>query len=374
MSRRMRLLLPLLVLAALLGLSATALAHGGTSVKVVASGLDNPRHLEIGRWGAVYVAEAGRGGTETGPCIAGEEEGSQICAGATGAVTKIWRGHQFRVLTGLPSLADPATGSDALGPHDIALRPFGGAYVVVGLGANPEVRDQLGELGPGFGQLYKVSPFGHIRPVADISAFEAAENPDGGELDSNPYAVLTRFGRTVVVDAGGNSLLRVRHGGDISTLAVFPERLVPAPPDIPDLPPELPMQSVPTGVVVAPDGAYYVSELTGFPFVPGAARIHRVVPGSEPEVFAEGFTNVTDLAFDRRGNLYVLEFARNGILSGDPTGALYRVAPDGSRELVLSEPLEQPTGLAIGHWGEIYISNHGASAGTGEVLRVWPGH
>ncbi|MGH3992212.1 MAG: ScyD/ScyE family protein, partial [Pseudonocardiaceae bacterium] len=183
--------------------------------------------------GAVWVAEAGRGGS--GPCITGPDD-NQLCAGATGALTKISHGEQKRVLSGLPSIADPAIGGgDALGPHDVALTHAGGVYFVVGLGANPAVREQLGELGPAFGHLYKLW-FGHVREIADIAGFEATENPDGSLPDSNAFSVVTHRGRTAVVDAGGNSLLRVRHSGSISTLAVFPPRLVPAPPGIPDLP------------------------------------------------------------------------------------------------------------------------------------------
>ena len=48
-------------------LAAPASAHrnrhgGGPSVKVIASGLDNPRHVAVAKNGDVYVAEAGRGG------------------------------------------------------------------------------------------------------------------------------------------------------------------------------------------------------------------------------------------------------------------------------------------------------------------------
>jgi glucose/arabinose dehydrogenase len=130
------------------------------------------------------------------------------------------------------------------------------------------------------------------------------------------------------------------------------------------------VQAVPTNVVVGPDGALYVSQLTGFPFIPGAARIYRVVPGSAPEIYADGLTNVTDLAFDHHGNLYVVEYAANGLASGDPTGALIKIRPDGSRETVLSAGLVNPYGVAIGRGGDIYVSNHGGSAGLGEVLRV----
>jgi hypothetical protein len=353
------------VVAALLP-AAPAAAHRNKSPKVVASGLDNPRDLDVSRSGTVYVVEAGRGGS--GPCLTGPE-GDQVCAGATGAVTQIRHGEQRRVLEGLPSLATPPTGDGALGPSDIHLRGYGGAYLTVGLGADPAARDELGELGPAFGQLYKISDFGHPRTIADISAYEAAANPDGGEFDSNPNSVTTKWGKIFVADAGGNSVLRVNRSGEISTVAVFPDRLITPPPGM-GLPDPFPMQAVPTNVVVGPDGALYVSQLTGFPFPVGAANIYRLEPGSEPEIYADGLTNVTDLAFDRHGNLYVVEIAANGLGSGDPSGALIKIRRDGSRETVLSEGLVNPYGVAFGRHGDVYLTNHGSSAGVGEVLRV----
>jgi hypothetical protein len=85
------------------------------------------------------------------------------------------------------------------------------------------------------------------------------------------------------------------------------------------------MQAVPTSVTVGPDGAYYVGQLTGFPFPVGGARVFRVVPGHRPRVFARGFTNIIDIAFDRRGRLHVLEIAANGILAG--AGQVVRIPP-----------------------------------------------
>jgi len=161
----------------------------------------------------------------------------------------------------------------------------------------------------------------------------------------------------------------------LSTAAVFPSRLVPAPPGIPDLPPELPMDAVPTSVVQGPDGALYVGQLTGFPFPIGGANVYRVVPGKAPRVVASGFTNIIDIAFDRRGNLYVLEIAKNGLLSGDTAGALYRVSRrSGEKKLVVSEGLVAPGGLAISRWGDIFISNKSVAIGEGEVVRLDYGH
>src|SRR4051794_16002508 len=171
MSFRLPLLAALLALAALIP-AGSAAAHRDTAPEVVASGLDNPRDLDVDRSGTVYVTEAGRGGS--GPCVT-IEMGTK-CVGPTGAVTQIRDGEQHRVLEGLPSLA-PSTGEQALGASDISLRRWGGAYLTVGLGANPAVRAQLGELGPAFDQLYKISDFGHLRALADIGAYEVAANP-----------------------------------------------------------------------------------------------------------------------------------------------------------------------------------------------------
>jgi hypothetical protein len=138
------------------------------------------------------------------------------------------------------------------------------------------------------------------------------------------------------------------------------------------------MQAVPTSVVKGPDGAYYVGQLTGFPFPPGGASVFRVVPGHEPEVFADDFTNIIDIAFDKRGRLYVLEIATNGLLSAGenelPVGRLVRVNKDGSRTTLASEGLNAPGGFVLGH-GAAYITNNSILPGaglpvSGEVVKV----
>ena len=166
MSFRRSLFFVVAILAALLVTSASASASGG--LKVVADGLDNPRGLDIGRFGAVYVAEAGKGGS--GPCRQGPEGGEE-CYGATGAVTRIWHDHQRRVLRGLPSLAG-STGEAATGPQDISIGPFGAAYLVVGWGGDPAGRAALAPVGQRFGKLYRATIFSGPRSVADLAAYE----------------------------------------------------------------------------------------------------------------------------------------------------------------------------------------------------------
>jgi sugar lactone lactonase YvrE len=348
-------------------LVAPGVAHATGSFTVIATGLDNPRGLEFAPNGALYVAESGRGGA--GPCLTGPE-GDVVCFGASGAITKIWKGQQSRVITGLPSIAEP-DGSFAIGPSDVSFQGVGNLFFTVGLGADPAMRAELPPLGQqANGWLLRGSQNGSWQQIADIAGNEAAVNPDGGEPDSNPNSVLAVPGGRVVADAGGNALLFVAANGTITTLAVFPDRLVDAPPFL-GLPPgtQIPMQAVPTSVTLGPDGAYYVGQLTGFPFPPGGANVYRVVPGEAPTVYASGFTNIIDVGFDSDGTLYVLEITTNGLLSGDPTGALIRVSADGSQEIVASAGLITPGGLAIRD-GFAYVSNCGTCAGTGTVVQI----
>lgn len=164
-----------------------------------------------------------------------------------------------------------------------------------------------------------------------------------------------------MTDAGGNSLLNIAADGTISVITFFPGR---------DIGGGFPSDAVPTGLAVGPDGAYYVGELTGFPFTPGAAQIYRVLANGTTSVFATGFTQITDLAFGSDGSLYVLEFDANGLLVPSDAGALIRIAPDGTRTTIFSSALVGATGLAIGTDGAFYVSNFGSTAGTGEVLRI----
>jgi sugar lactone lactonase YvrE len=348
-------------------LSLSLLPAQSASLEVVASGLNNPRGLAFGPEGALYVAEAGKGGD--GMEIPGPE-GAPVYYGESGAIVRIYKGKVTRVVTGLPSLAG-SDGSRAGGPNDISFQGRGNMFITYGLGGNPAKVAPLGEDGKWFGKLLRMQPNGRLSEAADIAGYEADANPGGLAVDSNPYSVFAGPGFIAVVDAGGNSLIGVRANGDVGTMAVFPSQMVDAPPFL-GLPAgtQIPMQSVPNCVTKGPDGAYYVGELTGFPFKPGAARVYRVVPKGSPTVFADGFTNIIDVGFGKDGSLYVLQFDNNGLLAPGDAGSLIRVKRDGSRSVVASDGLVGPTGLAIGRDGAAYVSNRGSQADVGEIVRI----
>jgi hypothetical protein len=334
-----------------------ATATGDVQARTVARGLNNPRGIFLLSGRRYLVAEAGTGGS--GPCQPGPF--GSMCVGLTGSVTRVRHGSLDR-LVNLPSIATQ-DGSFAFGPHDVARGDEGSFFVTVGLGGDAAYKAGFGPEGRDLAKLVRVTRGGAMRVVANLLAYERAHNPAGGVLESDPYGILRRGDASIITDAGANDLLRVKDGGRIKTLAVFPPRMV----DFQGS--QVPMDAVPTTVVRGPDGAYYVGQLTGFPFPLHGARVFRVVPGEKPTVWARGFTNIIDIAF-HDGKLYVLEIAHNSLAtSGTPFGALLRLNSDGSKT-VLFKDLFFPTSFAFTRGGDVLVTNCGVCAGGGEVLRL----
>ena len=364
-------------------LAVPAAAQGGD----VASGLNSPRGIAIGPDGTIYVAEAGTGGDVA---CADHPELGHMCFGPGGTILAIKDGTATPLVDGLPSgLTDSG---EAIGPSDVAVADDGTVWFLVGgpgVGA-AGFRDSLENgAGDGIGHLYKVGPDGTAQAVADLDQYETDMNPDAAqpgnaEPDSNANSLAATPDGVLVADAGGNDLQLVAADGTISTIAVFPVQMQPAPvdptasPDPSAEPAMIPMDPVPTSVVVGPDDAYYVGQLTGLPFPPGGASVFRVVPGEDPTVYATGFTNIMDLGFAADGSLYVLEIAKDSLINagpdGPPAGGLWKIPPGGGDpEMLNVEGLVMPGGIAVADDGSLYITNCSACpAGAGSVINVTP--
>jgi hypothetical protein len=349
-------------------------------IDVVAEGLDSPRGLALDRRENLWIAQAGRGGDA--PCYPGPE--GPTCLGATGKISMLEKDedHVVDVVTGLPSLGLQGTGRNAIGPSDVAFGAGRQLLATIGLGGDPALRTTPEPDGVGPSALASMLDSvnkvdvrkGTLSQVADIGAFELAVNPEKEDFDSNPNSIAVRGNRTLVADAGSNALLRVRRNGDVETVFVFPHE---APVQIPGAPPGAMIEAdpVPNSVVEGPDGAFYVGQLTGFPFTPGTATVWRFERGKAPTVYADGFTNIIDLAFTDDGDLLVLEIAHHGLLAafgaGDWSGALIHVDrhDTGRHTVLLEDPLFAPGGIAVDD-DDAYISNRSVFPGEGTILKV----
>lgn len=361
-----------------LSLSAVAPAHasprsdGTPTVTVLASGLNNPKHMTLGP-GGLYVAESGTGGSS---CVT--ITGTSYCEGETGSVALVNAFGTFPVLSGLPSVDQSDEG--VAGPAAVTLHCGKLAVLFQDTAVNPD--GSTGVQGTGsdiFGKLLLAHPFRgssgwSVR--ADLAAFAAAHpedpstlgGPPGSETtyDSDPFALIPYRGGYAIADGAANDVLWLSPGGSLTMLARLPT--VP----IPFAGTTINAQAVPTSLAVGPDGALYIGTLPGFPALPGTAKIYRLVPGQAPTVAASGLTTVVDIAFDHEGRLLAVEYNTGGFLA-PPTvpGALVRVdLSTGSATTLPVTGLFQPTGLAVGAGDTVFVTNHGNTTGQGEVLKV----
>lgn len=340
--------------------------------KTVASGLNSPRHLSFAPNGDLYIAESGEPGAAGSDCNDHPEFGL-TCLTHTSSISRLSKhGKLSRVVQGLPSLASE---QDAVGAFDVLLHG-NTLTVAMGLAGPPELRDLYSGVDADLlGTVIEIKQAGkkkqRVTTLADLAAYEGTQNPAAGPVDSNPVDLAWSGRSLIVTDAGANTVYKVSKKGSIDELAVFADPVLvdppPFPPDFPgDWPDPFPAEPVPTAAAKGPDGAWYVSQLTGFPFQPGAATIWRVSRNGNVTPYATGLTNVTDLAWHGR-TLYAVQIADEGLL-GAPSGSLLRVSTSGVHKTV-ADNLFAPYGLAI-KGGHAYVTTGSVAAGIGEVVKI----
>lgn len=340
--------------------------------EVVATGLRNPRGMVFDAEGTLYIVEAGVGGTENqiiGP------EGAPEGYGNTSGLTMVTGGVATRVVDDIRGRAH-LDGMNAIGLNDITFGADGTLYGVIGFGGDPADRAAADDPDqPQLATLVTIDPAsGAIATIADLGAYEQENNPDGGAIDTNPYAIITLPGGDLLVaDAGANDLLRVTPAGEIATVAVFPDTEVTAP----DGSSMMPMNAVPDAVALGLDGAISVGQLTGVPFPVGGASVFTLpAAGGDPTVAETGFTTIIDLGWNIDGSLWVLEFMHGGMLAANPAepatmeGRLVRIAPDGTRTDVAGPNLFVPTNFAFGPEGDVYVTVNAVVGDQGMVIRI----
>jgi hypothetical protein len=372
-----RLVLCVSLLAALTALAATAQARvnghneakispiSSTTISVFATGFNNPRGLEWGPDGNLYVAEGGLGGSDStvGQCTQvdppiGPYTGSTNDPVKGGRISKVTpAGVRTTLASGLPSSQTaPAVGSLVSGVADIA---FVGNQMY-GLLAGAGCSHGVASVPNG---VIRVASNGSWTMVANLSEFiqnNPVRNPPGGDFepDGTFYSMVSVGGALYVDEPNHGEIDRVTTSGSISRLvdvSASQGHVVPT--------------------ALAHHGVFYVGNLGTFGPEDqlGDQHVYQVNPNGHLRIETSGLEKVLGLAFVG-GKEYALEMS---VHAGGPvpgTGALVRVRAGRVVETIASG-MTFPTGLTVGPDGAFYVSNQGFGfpAGQGQILRITTG-
>jgi sugar lactone lactonase YvrE len=339
---------------------ASAQAPGPSAGTVLVAGLLQPKGLEIGPDGALYVAESGTGGDTEFEIVDGGET-FEFLNGYTGRISRIDpdTGVRTTVVDGLPSNAflpeEPGGEGEAVGPTDVAFIS-GNMYYLQTHGG-----DIWGFQGFETG-IYRVADNGDLTLVADIGAFNAANPVDaitsGVQVDiepgGNPYSMDVHNNSFYVSDGNHNRLLRITTGGTITAITEFPNH------------------PVSTGMDFSSGGVPYVSLLGQGPFPPDQGKVVSVnVSSGVITEHASGVSMLTDVEFGPGGQLYALSFndttAGEFPAFGPFTGSIQKVNPDGTMSPLVTG-LSFATFLAFDD-ETAYVSNWGVTS-MGEIVKI----
>ena len=325
-------------------------APAAMDATVIASELNNPRHLFYEDDGTLYITEAGTGGD-----LDAQGPFGPVKAGLTGQISAVSPdGAKTVVVSNLVSI----NLSGAIEGATSVLVTDDSYWVTLGRGPQEPIAD--GALAEAVVEYDRQS--GEVKQVIDMRAFEEANNPDGSqELISNPADLaLSDDGTLYIVDASGNSFFSWTADGGLKLLASWPTS-------------DTELQAVPTSVAIGPDGDLYIGFLSGYPFPAGGARIERLSPDGTLKETYDNLTLVTDVLVTADGTLYAVQLANGYSDLGDynaNTGSIIKVSADGVEPVV--EGLNYPYGLAQNSDGQLVVTVDSAflPADSGQVIAV----
>jgi hypothetical protein len=328
---------------------------------VVADGLWNPTNLLFGEDGALYIAESGVSG-------GGEPD-------AGGIATPNAEGTPFPG----PAMLIPGQVSKLAADGTLSVLG-GGLGSAVGLGiweSKLYVSAGGGSIGSGFAEAPGENTIssidlasGEVATVASLGSYEAANNPDGTDVNPNLYGIaFDADGLLYVNDAGGNTIYTVDvTSGDFSLFTVVPnlETLTGATP----VPVEQSRQPVPTGIVIDADGMIHVSLLSEAWSGPS---LLTYTPDGEYTAGPGPLAAVVSITIGPDGLLYATQLSDNLEQAEPAPGSIKRIAADGTVETVV-EGLFFPHGIAFDADGALYVTVNsiisGPDAPLGQVIKL----
>lgn len=354
-------------------LSSAATAQWNAEPEVIVSGLDQPIGLTVDGNDRLWVSEMGARPQPGGPPFSFNGRLSYIDLDSETPVVNLF----------LDGLANALNGEEELaGAHHLLSSGrrlwlvSGGppSFIVPTMGSVHEMKIKKRTL--------RSAPHeatdGTIRQSIDVAGFALEQ----GFPDSNAYSVAIGPRRDLfIADSGANAIFRYnRRTQEMSVFATLPE--------IENTPGPYPLFSdaVPTKIIAADDfefeqdddshhdsknkePAFYVGQLTGYPFTQGSSRIWALYRNGSMKPVVEGMTTVVDIAIDPEEDALVVVSIgewRNDFGFFQPgTGSIVSIDEDGDVSTVIDQ-LFAPTAVAFDEDGNLYTS----SVATGNILKL----
>ncbi len=332
---------------------------------VVAEGLWNPTNLAFGADGTLYVAESG----------VGSGGGPEAGVATPNALGTPFPGPTMLVPGQVSAIAPDGTVSVLAGDLGYAVGiavadgtlyvSAGGGSVGSGFAPNPE-ENTVSAIDIATGE---------VTPIAELGSYEAANNPDGTDVNPNLYGLaVDAQGQIYVADAGGNTIYTVDPTtGSFALFVVVPnlEQLTGATPTAEEQAQQAgPRQPVPTSVVIDDAGNIVVTLLSeGW----SGPSILSFAPDRSYTVGVSGLSMIVNAALGPDGLLYVSQLTADFSGEQPAPGNVFRINTDGTTEAVV-EGLFLPHGIVFDDDGNLYVSTNsiisGPDAPLGQVLRI----